>query len=117
WYLEGGRSRSGKLQPPKFGLLQYVVDALRRGKAEDIVVVPVSIAYDQIQDVPDYTREAQGKDKEKESVRWVFRAVRSLRRKYGNIHVRYGEPISVAEVLATIEDGEEPSIGLQKLAF
>ncbi len=117
WYLEGGRSRSGKLQAPRFGLLQYVVDSLRRGKADDIVVVPVSIVYDQIQDVPDYAREAQGKEKEKESVRWMVRAIRSLRRRYGNIHVRYGTPLSVAEVLSTIEDREEPSIGLQKLAF
>src|SRR5690606_33451377 len=77
----------------------------------------VSIVYDQIQDVPDYTREAQGKGKEKESVRWMFKAIRSLRRRYGNIHVRFGDHISVSEVLAGIEAGEEPSIGLQKLAF
>jgi len=99
------------------GLLHYVVDSLRRGKSDDIVLVPVSIVYDQIQDVPDYTREAQGKEKEKESVGWAFRAIRSLRRRYGNIHVRYGEPISVAESLSRIEDNEGPSIGLQKLAF
>lgn len=117
WYLEGGRSRSGKLQSPRFGLLHYVVDSLRRAKADDIVVVPVSIVYDQIQDVPDYTREAQGKGKEKESVRWMVKAIRSLRRRYGNIHVRFGEPFSVTSVLTDIEGSDESSIGLQKLAF
>ncbi len=117
WYLEGGRSRSGKLGAPRYGLLHYVVDALQRGKAEDIMVVPVSIVYDQIQDVPDYTREAQGKGKEKESLGWLLRAIRSLRRRYGNIHVRFGEPLSIAKVMT--EDGEshEESIGLRKLAF
>jgi glycerol-3-phosphate O-acyltransferase len=117
WYMEGGRSRSGKLGPPRFGLLHYIVDSLRSGKADDVVLIPVSIAYDQIQDLPDYTREAQGRGKEKESVGWVFRAVRSLRRRYGDIHIRLGEPISVASAVGSIDEGEEVSIGLQKLAF
>jgi glycerol-3-phosphate O-acyltransferase len=117
WYMEGGRSRSGRLNPPRFGLLAYVVDSLRRGKSDDIMLVPVSIAYDQIQDVPDYAREAQGKGKEEESIGWLFRAIKSLRRRYGDIHIRFGDPISVASVIENIEDtGDEP-IGLQKLAF
>jgi len=119
WYMEGGRSRSGKLMPPRLGLLSYVVDSLRRGKADDIQLIPVSIAYDQIQDVPDYAREAQGKEKERESIGWLLRAVRSLRRRYGDIYIRFGDPVSVREMLAPIENGEsdESSIGLQKLAF
>ena len=118
WYMEGGRSRSGRLSPPRLGLLHYVVDSLRRGKSEDIKLIPVSIAYDQIQDVPDYAREAQGKGKESESLGWVVRAVRSLRRRYGDIYVRFGDPVSVASVLSSIdEDEDESSLGLQKLAF
>ena len=117
WYMEGGRSRSGKLGPPRFGLLHYIVDSLRSGKADDVQLIPVSIVYDQIQDVPDYTREAQGRGKEKESIGWLFRAVRSLRRRYGDIHIRLAEPVSVASVVGSIDEGEEVSIGLQKLAF
>ena len=60
WYIEGGRSRSGKLLPPRFGMLAYVVDAYRRGKSDDVVLIPVSIAYDQISDVPDYAAEQSG---------------------------------------------------------
>ncbi|HEX6947001.1 MAG TPA: 1-acyl-sn-glycerol-3-phosphate acyltransferase [Acidimicrobiia bacterium] len=116
WYMEGGRSRSGRLAPPRFGLLSYVNDALRRGKADDVVLVPVSIAYDQIQDVPDYTREAQGRAKEKESIRWLVKSVRSLRKRYGDIHVRFGEPISLRSMTAGVE-AEEGSIVLQKVAF
>jgi glycerol-3-phosphate O-acyltransferase len=48
WYIEGGRSRSGKLLPPKYGMLAYVVDAYRRGKSDDVFLIPISIAYDQI---------------------------------------------------------------------
>ena len=118
WYMEGGRSRSGRLNPPRLGLLHYVVDSLRRDKSDDIKLIPVSIAYDQIQDVPDYAREAQGKGKETESLGWVLRAVRSLRRRYGDIYIRFGEPVSVASVIGSIErSDEETSLGLQKLAF
>ena len=117
WYMEGGRSRSGKLNPPRFGLLAYVVDSLRRGKSDDIMLVPVSIAYDQIQDVPDYAREAQGKGKEQESISWLLKAIKSLRRRYGDIHIRFGDPLSVASVIENIEDTDDEPIGLQKLAF
>lgn len=117
WYMEGGRSRSGRLNPPRFGLLNYVVDSLRRGKSEDIQLIPVSITYDQIQDVPDYAREAQGKGKERESLGWLLKAIKSLRRPYGDIHIRFAEPISVASVVGTIQETDEVPIGLRKLAF
>lgn len=117
WYMEGGRSRSGKLNPPRFGLLHYVVDSLRRAKSEDIQLIPVSITYDQIQDVPDYAREAQGRAKQEESIGWLVRAIRSLRRRYGDIYIRFGAPVSVASVIEDIGEDDQPSTGLQKLAF
>ena len=117
WYLEGGRSRSGKLNSPRFGLLHYIVDAQRSGKTEDIMLLPISITYDQIQDVPDYAREAQGKGKESESIGWLLRAIRSLRRRYGDIYIRFGEAVSVSSVLKESDVGDETSVGLQKMAF
>ena len=71
WYIEGGRSRSGKLLPPRFGMLAYVVDAYRRGKSEDVYLIPVSIAYDQIQDVGDYVAEQRGAAKQTRELRLV----------------------------------------------
>jgi glycerol-3-phosphate O-acyltransferase len=111
WYMEGGRSRSGKLLPPRFGLLAYVVDSWRRNKAEDVMLIPVSIAYDQIQDLGSYTSEATGGAKDKESLSWVLSAIRSLRRRYGNIHVRFGEPISVAKAMAGAAGSETNPVG------
>jgi glycerol-3-phosphate O-acyltransferase len=116
WYLEGGRSRTGKLLPPRFGLLAYVVDSWRRGKSDDLMLVPVSIVYDQIQDLGSYINEAQGGAKEAESMGWAFRYVRSLRRRYGNIHLRFGEPISVAKAMTGAEV-EEGSADLAKLGL
>jgi glycerol-3-phosphate O-acyltransferase len=122
WYIEGGRSRSGKLLPPRFGLLAYVVDAYMRGKAEDVHLIPVSIAYDQIQDVGAYAAEQKGAEKEKEGFAWFVGVVRQLRRRYGTIHFRFGEPISLSKALGQPNPGAEPdpdetSLALQKLAF
>ena len=116
WYMEGGRSRSGKLLPPRLGLLSYAVESWQRGKAEDLMLVPVSIVYDQIQDLSSYASEARGSGKEKESLAWVVGAIRSLRRRYGNIHIRFGEPISVSKALSGSEVAEG-SIDLAKLGF
>ena len=123
WYIEGGRSRSGKLLPPRFGMLAYVVDAYRRGKSEDVLLVPVSIAYDQISDVGDYSHEARGGAKQKEGLGWFVRMIRSLKRRYGNIHVRLGEPVSLRAAVglpdpsAPPSDPEEKNLSVQKLAF
>lgn len=122
WYIEGGRSRSGKLLPPRLGLLAYVVDALRRGKSEDVLLIPVSIAYDQIQDVSDYVSEQRGGAKQRESFGWFLRVVRALRRRYGQIHLNFGEPLSLADAVRDLAgepdgDGDEDSLPLQKVAF
>jgi len=123
WYIEGGRSRSGKLLPPRFGMLAYVVDSWRRGKSDDVLLVPVSIAYDQISDVGDYAHEAKGGAKEKEGIGWLMKMIRSLKRRYGNIHVRLGEPISLKAELGTPDpsappaDPEEKNLPVAKLAF
>jgi glycerol-3-phosphate O-acyltransferase len=124
WYVEGGRSRSGKLLPPRFGLLAYVVDAFRHGKSEDVMLVPVSIAYDQISDVGDYVAEPRGAKKESESVGWFVRIIRRLRSQYGDIHIRFGEPVSLAKTIGPADGGErhgggeeDASLAVQKLAF
>ncbi len=122
WYIEGGRSRSGKLLPPRFGLLGYVVDAYRRGRSEDVQLLPVSIGYDQISDVGDYAAEQRGGAKERESFGWFLRILRRLGRSYGRIVIRFGEPLSLARTLGPPSPEAPPapdvqSLALQKLAF
>ncbi len=122
WYIEGGRSRSGKLLPPMFGMLAYVVDAYRRGKSEDVFLIPVSIAYDQIQDVGDYVAEQRGAAKQRESFGWFVKVVRSLRKRSGRIHIRFGEPLSLQGALGPPDPSAEPAadeqnLALQKLGF
>jgi glycerol-3-phosphate O-acyltransferase len=118
WYMEGGRSRTGKLLPPRFGLLSWVVDSVRRGKADDLYLIPTAITYDQIQDVHDYAHEALGGEKRPESFAWAVSAIRSLRIGYGNIHIRFAEPVSVGRDVAELSgEGDEVTLDLQKLAF
>ena len=122
WYIEGGRSRTGKLLPPRFGMLAYVVDAFRRGKSDDVHLIPVSIAYDQIQEVKTYADEQTGGDKRKESLGWFVGVVRAMRRPYGEIHIHFGEPLSLRDSLGpprpgTAPDPDERNLELRKLAF
>ena len=119
WYIEGGRSRSGKLLPPRYGLLANVVESFHRGRSEDVYLVPVSIAYDQIQGLGGYVEEQKGGPKQAESFSWLVGVIRQMRRRYGRIHLAFGEPLSLREQLGaaspTIEDGER--FDLEKLAF
>ena len=122
WYIEGGRSRSGKLLPPRYGLLAYVIDAYKRGRSEDVILLPVSTVYDQIQDVGDYAAEQRGAEKQSESFGWLLRVVGMLRGGYGGIHIRFGEPISLRESLGQPAMGQEPqpdekNIDVRKMAF
>jgi glycerol-3-phosphate O-acyltransferase len=97
WYIEGTRSRSGKLLPPRLGLLTYVVDAYERGRCDDVFLLPVSIAYDQLQGIHAYVAEQRGAAKPKERLGTFFRllAGRGLHQQFGNVHLRFGEPLSV----------------------
>jgi glycerol-3-phosphate O-acyltransferase len=121
WFIEGGRSRSGKLLPPRFGMLSYIVDSYRRGKSEDVILIPVSIAYDQISEVGAYAAEQRGGAKEKEGLGWLIRFLRRLGRQYGGIDLRFGEPLSLREALGparSIEsDVAQDALTVPKLAF
>jgi glycerol-3-phosphate O-acyltransferase len=103
-------------------MLAYVVDAWRRGKSEDVQLIPVSIAYDQIQEVSGYSDEQEGGSKQKESFGWFIGVIRSLRRPYGRIHIRFGDPISLRSQLHppaddVSADPDEDELEVQKLAF
>ncbi len=115
WYLEGGRSRSGKLLPPRYGMLTYVADAYRREKADEVFMLPISITYDQIFDVESYAAEQRGLKKQQESFGWFLSSVRQFRRRFGNIHIRFGEPVALSEHIAQ----HQPlgRLEVKKLAF
>jgi len=99
FFIEGGRSRSGKLILPKTGFLSILLQAYEEGFSNDLVFVPASISYDRILEEKSYLKELGGEKKESESFKQVFTARRVLKRKHGKIYIRFGQPISFKEYL------------------
>lgn len=95
WAIEGTRSRTGKLVMPKLGLLKYVVDASQPLGDDAITYIPVSVSYDQIPDVIDMAAQEAGATKKPESLKWFVGYVRGLGSRFGNIYVRFGDPVAL----------------------
>ena len=117
WYIEGGRSRTGKMLAPRYGLLGYVADALQAGKAEDVYLIPVAIGYDQIFEAAAYAAEQRGAAKQKENLAWMTASIRRLRKRHGAIHLRFGEPLSLRESLGRPAPGPARNLAVRKTAF
>jgi len=120
WYMEGGRSRTGKLRPPRYGLLAYVAEAVARGRAEDAWLVPVAITYDQLREVSAMAAEQAGAAKKAEGLGWLAGYARGQLVRVGAVRVRFAEPISLrAAVPPGGPDGDKDAwrLALQKVAF
>ncbi|MCR9097052.1 MAG: glycerol-3-phosphate 1-O-acyltransferase [bacterium] len=119
WYIEGGRSRSGKLLPPRYGMLSYVVDSFWRGKSDDVILLPISIAYDQISEVTDYSYEDRGGTKQAENAVWFAKYLARLGGEYGSIEISFGDPLSLREALGAPQGDALPldDLAVPKLAF
>jgi glycerol-3-phosphate O-acyltransferase len=98
FYVEGGRSRTGKLLSPKTGLVSMQVDAWLDGAADDVVFVPVAIDYEKLIEASSYARELAGGEKQKETLRGLLGAVRVLFRRYERVYVQFEQPISLRRV-------------------
>jgi glycerol-3-phosphate O-acyltransferase len=114
WYIEGGRSRTGKLRPPRYGLLHYLVRAIEDGHGDDVVLVPVAMAYEQLQEVGAIAAEHGGAKKSAEGLGWLANYVRAQSTEVGTAQVRFGEPISLRTAL---DEAGEGSAQLEKVAF
>lgn len=98
-FIEGGRSRSGKLLMPKLGFLTMLLNAYKNDACEDLKFVPVFIGYDQVLEEHAYLHELEGGKKEPENLIQVLRARRFLKHRYGKIYINFAQAISVNELL------------------
>lgn len=106
FFIEGGRSRTGKLLPPKYGLLSMVVDAASLLQSRKISFVPISIGYERIIEQRSYVNELSGGEKEKENIGGLLKTPQVLRSRYGRLYVQFGEILTFEELLADVlKDG------------
>ncbi|MFI7542171.1 lysophospholipid acyltransferase [Actinoplanes sp. NPDC049599] len=106
WSIEGGRTRTGKLRPPTYGVLRYMIDALDTEATARALIVPVSIVYEQLHEVPMMTDEARGSSKRPEDLRWLWQFGRSQRERFGRVYLEFGEPLPLRERLAELRAGD-----------
>ena len=99
YFIEGGRSRTGRLLPPKTGMLSMTVRSFLRDPARPVVFIPVYFGYERLVEGETYIGELSGQPKKKESVWSLLRSLPSLRRKFGKVHVSLGEPIDLGELI------------------
>lgn len=123
WSIEGTRSRTGKMLPPKLGLLTYVADAYLDGRSDDILLQPVSISFDQLHETAEYADYARGGEKTPEGFGWLYNFIKAQgERNFGRIYVRFPEPVSMRQYLGEphgelADDDSARRLALQKMAF
>jgi glycerol-3-phosphate O-acyltransferase len=93
-FIEGGRSRTGKLLPPKFGILGMLVDACIALRSKPVHFVPISVGYELIVEQQSYMDELAGGEKQKENLGGLLKTPEVLRSRYGRLYIQFGEVMS-----------------------
>ncbi|MGQ0277971.1 glycerol-3-phosphate 1-O-acyltransferase [Sphingopyxis sp. Q841] len=112
WAFEGTRSRLGKLMPPKYGLMKYVLDAAHATGTQGVHFVPFVTSFDLIRDVEEYAAEQTGRTKKPESLAWFIGYMKSLKEPSGRIRLDIGEPVLIPEAPAP-----DDRRALERIAF
>lgn len=114
FFFEGGRSRTGKLLPPRFGLYQMLLEAhqqLPEDKKAPLLFLPVSIAHEYVPEQKSLARELRGGKKKKESTGQLFGLFKLLSYQFGNVHIRFGNTVQADASIP------EMKVRTQNLAF
>jgi glycerol-3-phosphate O-acyltransferase len=118
WSIEGGRSRTGKMLPPRLGLLSYAAEAYKQGRVDDVLLLPVSITFDQLHEIAEYAEYARGAAKRPEGFGWLYGFIKAYgSRQYGKVYLRFGEPVSLSSFVDPSQDEAAQRLGLAKAAF
>jgi glycerol-3-phosphate O-acyltransferase len=99
FFIEGGRSRTGKLVMPKLGLLSIITDAYLSGAVDDISFVPIFIGYDRIVEESSYISEMGGAVKKKETLWSLIKSRSLLKKRYGRVYIAFNDPISLKDLI------------------
>lgn len=99
YFIEGSRSRSGRMLSPKAGILAMTVQSFVREHSRPLLFVPVYVGYEKLMEGSTYLEELEGKPKKTESLWGLLGAVRLLRQHFGKVHVNFGPPLALEEFL------------------
>ncbi|UVE16706.1 glycerol-3-phosphate 1-O-acyltransferase PlsB [Pseudomonas sp. LS44] len=114
YFVEGGRSRTGRMLQPKTGMLAITLRSFLRSNRLPIVFVPVYIGYERVLEGRTYLGELRGAAKKKESIFDLFKVIGALKQRFGAVAVNFGEPIRLAEFLDQQQPGwREQELGPQ----
>ena len=103
FFIEGGRSRTGKMVMPKYGLLSMIMQAYREASFDDLAIVPIFVGYDKVIEEKSYLRELGGAGKKKEKILDLIKSRKVLRKRYGRVYMNVGEPMLLKSYLASHE--------------
>jgi len=103
FFIEGGRSRTGKMIMPKYGLLSMIIQAYQEGACEDLALIPVYIGYDRVIEEKAYLKELGGAPKAREKTTDLIRSSKVLRKRYGRVYVNIGEPMQMKSYLGALD--------------
>jgi len=105
YFVEGGRSRTGRTLNPKAGMLAMTLRSYLRDSRKPIIFMPVYVGYEKVFESSSYQGELKGKKKKKEGLGSIFSSIRSMKRSFGKVRVTFGDPIKFDELL----DNEQPN--------
>ncbi len=111
FFIEGGRSRTGRLLQPKTGMLSMTLRSYLRDPRRPVVFVPVYFGYERLVEGKTYIGELSGAAKEKESVFTLLRTLPALRQKFGKVHVSFGEAVHLDEIMRKHAPDWQPAQG------
>ena len=104
YFIEGGRSRTGRTLHPKTGLLSMTINSFLRNSRRPVCLMPVYFGYERVLEVATYMGELSGNHKKKESLLDIIGVIRSFRYSFGRVTVNFGAPV----ILGTFLDEHLP---------
>ena len=104
YFIEGGRSRSGRLLPAQTGILNMTLDHNERGLPKPLVFVPVYFAYERLIESGAYLKELRGEKKKGESLGGLFSSLKLLRQSFGEVTVNFGTPLPLTNFIKDNKD-------------
>ena len=103
YFIEGGRSRTGRILPPQLGMLRMTLASFALGLPRPVAIIPVYFSYEKLIEANAYLSELRGESKRSENVADVFRNLRLIKQNFGRVTLRFGTPINLGTFVTNFD--------------